>query len=69
MGRKRVRSMKTRVKRECCIRRGGQMTQAKQWRHKSCRSSNRKTHSVGRCKTSRRSRDAAGRTAPGVKVA
>ena len=45
------------------------MAQAKQWRHKSCASSNRKTHSVGRCKTSRRSRDAAGRTAPGVKVA
>ena len=64
MGRRGIRGSKARVAQECCISRGGQMNnggiQAE---------GVQRIHNVGRCGISRRSRDAAGGTAPGVRAA
>ena len=66
MGGKRIRGLNAMVERECCISREGA-----RWARLSsgCIHTGgvrRVGHSAGRCGISRRSRDAAGREAPGV---
>ena len=68
MGGRRIRGLKTRVGRECCISRRILMDRLSSGVIKAG-GDRRRGHSVGRCGTSRRNRDAAGRTAPGVRTA
>ena len=68
MGGKRVGDLKTRVGWERCIgRRGSTWTTLNSGGVKT-RKAKRRKHSVGKCDTSRSSRDVARRIAPGVKA-
>ena len=67
MGGRRIKSLKARVGRECCISRGGQMGK----KHSGVMEAgglHGGSHSVGRCGISKRSRDAVGSAAPGVRA-
>ena len=61
----RIRGLKARVGRECCIRGGGIRFSSEGIQAGEVR---RGSHSTGSCGISRRNRDAAGRAVPGVRA-
>ena len=67
MGGKRIRGLKTRVECECTLAEGGQMGQIEHGGIPAggVRGEN---HSAGRCGISKKSKNAAGRAAPGVRA-
>ena len=68
MGGRRIRGLKMRVERECCISRGSQRGQIAEWRYTSWRNPKRKTR-VGRCGIFKKTRDAARRVGPEMRAA